>query len=215
MQSKFHMISVYMQLFWKAPESTAPQSKLHHKYQEPHQTGQGQSSGEVQIRIGWHHNKPAKRWPPTKVFGVFVHWTTLSHTLHRAGLFGQEAKRSVFSLIWLEYPLPYVWGVSHRPFGKLQMYFIWSVIAKGLNTYACTTFQFVIIFLIFKAFFIFISFHKCWLFCLGPLQPNPSKNQYKLHVIRQKRTNTKGVNTYARHCRPTMTLVIRKEHFSQ
>ena len=68
----------------------------------------------------WHHNKPAKRGPPTKThrpgkeginqrgnkrpkitlnelqsstaeIGVSVYRTTLSHTLHRAGLYGREA----------------------------------------------------------------------------------------------------------------------------
>ena len=75
----------------------------------------------------WHHNKPAKRWPPTKThgpgkeginqrgnkeatkmtlkvlqsstaeIGVSLHRTTLSHTLHRALLYGTVVRKKAIA----------------------------------------------------------------------------------------------------------------------
>ena len=52
MQSKCHMISVYIHLFCNTPYQGAPPSKQHYEDQGALQTAKRQSCGEVQIMVG-------------------------------------------------------------------------------------------------------------------------------------------------------------------
>ena len=45
--------------------------------------------------------------------------------------FSLMVKKLNFSLIWTEYFLPYVWGVSHRPFGEHQTCFLNFSLSNG------------------------------------------------------------------------------------
>jgi uncharacterized membrane protein len=77
-------------------------------------------------------------------------------------------------------------------------------IAKVVNTFARTTFLFLI-FVIFGRVFHFTS--PIWTILCMSITRNPNKNLFKLQVVmKQNRKNTKGVNTFAKHCMLSMVL---------
>ena len=68
-------------------------------------------------------------------------------------------------------------------------------IAKGVNTYARTTFSFVIYLKTIET----SNFFHFTILCMSTTL-NPNKNRFKLQVVmQQNRKNAKGVNTVARH----------------
>ena len=113
-----HDLSIYTSVL-KGPrvcnttKQEAPPSKQHYEDQGALQTGQRQTGGDVQIRVG-STKRPKitlkELQSSTAEIGVSVHRTTLSRTLHRAGLYGRVGRKK---LLLKEKISKYVWCLSN------------------------------------------------------------------------------------------------------
>ena len=128
-------------------------------------------------------------------------WCPLLSGVADSGAFQNICKYWDHVTLWMHTCGLYLTNYVTSEGNWLHLILFRGFIAKGVNTYARTTFLFWIFWHFLKHVIFFISHHQFGLLCMS-ITLNPNKNQFKLHVVmQQNRKNAKGVNTFARHCR--------------